>query len=976
MRLRPRHRLHLLLLRRRGVRDHDGACRERSILVSSSDYKALLRQQLSQFISAQFGPGTPAGAIRDGVLSHPGLAAIDRSDLLAGLDDILAELAAVPSAAVVRPRLLVDWGEMPQIGRSARPLFSLIGAGSSGRPSVRVNIDRGLDHDPVDPLRQVRTEESGLWTFYVPFSLTTNGLDSRPGLYVIDVDVTFPNAGDGQPRFLRTQIRLNLSDGSSDRRELVIDGDGQSVVNLAGHDLRSFSRVVLKGDDQAIINLQSFSQEVAALPEKPRDPVVFEYELKINRDIQERLPRIVPVSQPAKVDAITLAIDGHRVHVIARKRVTFGRSRENDVCLRFLPRSKEYDEGSRGISRTHMALDLTENGLMLVDEKSAKGVDVDCDSVRGDKTFTHLDAPGGRHIDLPSPLSASIVLEMDLALFGQDPRNPDFRTDLEWDDVCFEVAGEPASRPWQIARTSGMEAARLRRLNNLSEEEYVFLYRHARIGRSAKDHAIAISGLGAVAGDLRLLYAGRMFWLHSEGSVAITLNGERIDGACLMPLAIGQAIGIAGTTMRVGRFQQFGLDDEGSSAASGASGSMSAAETAGLRSQSCPTLDPGGSPPVAPMGVVNQPRPSVQFPPPPPPPRQREQLPPPDVDSSSDDPIRAALGSVAVIAGMHGHGSGFMAAPGVLATNYHVIADSIIDRLSASFPDNRAIAGVPFPLRLLHEDPANDLAYLRVEADIPPLRLKPGFVHRNGHRIVAIGSPGLGFGGEKLENLSTDGRLGPVYRDDSDAPELWALSMAVNPGNSGGPVLDAETGEVLAVVVAKFTATEGHGLAVPFDVFSRGLGISLGLNDAGLRQIASLHRQRYCLRTIGQFVNRFDEATRRMLAECDGLAASGGDMIHSYVNSFTSGFGCEAANEVGMIKTSLIGELSLLRDDGCCSSDRCDRLERAWGGLERLARQISAEVGRLEVDIFTDEVRTALERSRCLLDALQSELTS
>ena len=55
-------------------------------------------------------------------------------------------------------------------------------------------------------------------------------------------------------------------------------------------------------------------------------------------------------------------------------------------------------------------------------------------------------------------------------------------------------------------------------------------------------------------------------------------------------------------------------------------------------------------------------------------------------------------------------------------------------------------------------------------------------------------------------------------------------------------------------------------------------------------------------------------------------------MIHSHVNSFTSGFGCEAANDVGMIKTSLIGELSLLRDDGCCSSDRCDRLERAWGG--------------------------------------------
>ncbi len=944
--------------------------------MSSSDYQAILRKQLSQFISAQFGPDAPASVIREGVLSNPCLAAIGRADLLAALDDVVAERTVVASPPVFQPRLLVDWGEMPQIGRSARPLCSLIGPALSGRPTVRVNVDRGLDHDPVDPLRQVRAEEAGLWTFYVPFSLTTNGVDSRPGLYVIDVDVTFPHAGDGQPRFLRTQIRLNLPDGSSDRRELVIDGDGQSVVNLAGHDLRSFSRVVLKGDDQAIINLQNFSQHVAALPEKPKEPVVFEYELKINRDIQERLPRVVPVLQPAKVDALTLAMDGQRIHVIARKRATFGRSRDNDVCLRFLPRSKEHDEGSRGISRTHMSLDVVDEGLVLVDEKSAKGVDVDCDPVRGNKTFTHIDANGGRHIDLPSPLSASIVLEMDLTLFGQDPRSPDFRADLEWDDVCFEVAGEPASRLWQIARTSGIEAARLRRLNNLPEEEYVFLYRHARIGRSAKDHAIALSGLGSVAADLRLLYAGRMFWLHSEGRVAMTLDGERIDGACLVPLAIGQTIGIAGATMRVGRFVQLGLDDEHASAASGAPGSLSVAETAGLRRQSSPASDPREAPPVAPMGAVSQPRPSVQVPPPPPPPRRREPLPSAVAVSSSGDPIRAALGSVAVVVGTHGHGSGFMAAPRVLATNYHVIADSVIESLSASFPDNRALAGVCFPLRLLHEDPANDLAYLRVEVDVPPLRLKPGFAHRNGHRIVAIGSPGLGFGGDMLENLTTDGRLGPVYSDDSNSPDLWALSMAVNPGNSGGPVLDAETGEVLAVVVAKFTATEGHGLAVPFDVFSHGLGISLGLTDAGLGQNASLHRQRYCLRTITQFVHRCDEAIRRMLMECDGLSASGTDMIHSHVNSFTSGFGREVADDVARVKTSLIGELSLLRDDGCCSLDRCVRLERAWGELERLARQMSADVGRLETDIFADEVRAAVERSHDLLDALQAELIS
>ncbi len=314
---------------------------------------------------------------------------------------------------VLRPRLLVDWGELPQLGRVARPLFSLLGPSAAGRPSVQVTVDRGLDHDATDPLRQVRTEESGLWTFYVPFSLTSNGLPALPGLYVIDVAVTFPHALAGQPRFLQTRIRLNIPDASSGQRELVIDGDGQSVVNLAGHDLRSFSRVVLKGDDSAIINLQNFSQQQEEA-KATEAPVVFEYELKVNHDIHERLPEIVEVSQPSKTDALSLICGDRRIHVIAKKRATLGRQRrpENDICLRFLPRSAEHDEGSRAISRTHIALDLTDDGLVLVDEGSAKGVDVDCDPVKGEKTFTYLDAHGSRHIDLPSPLSSSLSLEM------------------------------------------------------------------------------------------------------------------------------------------------------------------------------------------------------------------------------------------------------------------------------------------------------------------------------------------------------------------------------------------------------------------------------------------------------------------------------------------------------------------------------------------------------------------------------------
>ena len=90
-------------------------------------------------------------------------------------------------------RLLVDWGELPQVGRHARPLFSLIATAGAGRPSVRIHIDRSLDSDPDDPLRQPQLEEDGLWTFTVPFSLTSDGVDAKPGLYIIEVEVTFPH---------------------------------------------------------------------------------------------------------------------------------------------------------------------------------------------------------------------------------------------------------------------------------------------------------------------------------------------------------------------------------------------------------------------------------------------------------------------------------------------------------------------------------------------------------------------------------------------------------------------------------------------------------------------------------------------------------------------------------------------------------------------------------------------------------------
>ena len=933
--------------------------------MSTPDSLASLCVQLGQFIDARFSSDTANDTIREAVLAEPALAPLPRPDLEAALAQILAGRH--------RPRLLVDWGELPQVGRAARPLFSLIATGMTGRPTVKVDVDRSLDNDPTDPLRQVRTDESGLWSFYVPFSLTTNGLDARPGMYVIDVAVTFPHVAAGQPRFLQTRIRLNIPDAASGQRELVIDGDGQSVVNLAGHDLRSFSRVVLKGDDKSIINLQNFSQPQAAVAEKR---VVFEYELKVNRDIQGRLPTLVEIAQPSKTDAVTLVCGGRRIHVFAKKRATFGRQRrtENDICLRFLPRSTEHDEGSRAISRTHMALDLTDDGLVLVDEKSAKGVDVDCDPVKGERLFTHLDAHGGRHLDLPSPLSAALSLEMELTIFGRDPTDPDFRSDLEWDDVCFETTGEQPSRLWQVAKGCGIETARIRRLNNLPDEEYVFLYRHARIGRAAKDSAIVVPHLpAALAGDLRLLYAGRMFWLHSGGRANIVVDGERVTGACVIPLRFGQVLEIDLVPVHVVQVAQLQLDDD--------------PQLAALTDRS-PSPPPTPAAPLAAGVAAPPPLPSVlplraagaaanDLVPPPLPgvaPQQASDNPPADPGTApSGDPIRDALRSVAVIACRGGHGSGFVASPGLLVTNYHVVADEAPENIEALFFDHASHAPTSHRVSLIAEDPQHDLAFFSIDPRLPPLGLRDRFDHQNGHRIVVIGSPGVGSSGERLENVVTDGRLGPVYVDDS-SPRRWSLSTTLNPGNSGGPVLDAATGEVLGVTVAKFTTAEGLALAVPHDTLMKALqgATSAATNDVA--RAGSYHRQRYCLRRLSGFVAAANAAIQFFAEENDELDGElSSSSSNSVISRQRSAFAVDFAAAIDGLRLEIVPQLDQLRQDPLCRAVVRTDLETAVLELESLGDWLTV-AGAAGRSVALDRTMTTLHDLEELCEGVRIEI--
>jgi S1-C subfamily serine protease len=178
--------------------------------------------------------------------------------------------------------------------------------------------------------------------------------------------------------------------------------------------------------------------------------------------------------------------------------------------------------------------------------------------------------------------------------------------------------------------------------------------------------------------------------------------------------------------------------------------------------------------------------------------------------------VRGAEGSVVRVVGtacgLGIEGSGWVAAPGLVVTNAHVVAgenDTVV-QVGGHSPD--------LPAQVLDFDPHDDIAILRVPGlSVPPLRLAPDA--RGGTAAAILGYPLDGpFDAEPgrigtTQTVSTEDAYGngPVLRS------ITSLRGLVRPGNSGGPMVDA-TGAVVATVFAAITGGgDGHpgGFAVP-----------------------------------------------------------------------------------------------------------------------------------------------------------------
>jgi S1-C subfamily serine protease/HEAT repeat protein len=169
--------------------------------------------------------------------------------------------------------------------------------------------------------------------------------------------------------------------------------------------------------------------------------------------------------------------------------------------------------------------------------------------------------------------------------------------------------------------------------------------------------------------------------------------------------------------------------------------------------------------------------------------------------------------SVAVIRGKRSSGTGFLVRPGVLVTNAHVIEGEVTRNLEIAFPSAPEGQRGPAGAELISKDTKRDLAFLKVNTSLPPLEIAEAYRYQKGDDVLVIGNPGIG-GKVVLENAVSRGVMST--RTEIEGQPFYQLGIALNPGNSGGPVVDL-AGKVIGVASRKASNLEGTAFSIPVE---------------------------------------------------------------------------------------------------------------------------------------------------------------
>ena len=262
-----------------------------------------------------------------------------------------------------------------------------------------------------------------------------------------------------------------------------------------------------------------------------------------------------------------------------------------------------------------------------------------------------------------------------------------------------------------------------------------------------------------------------------------------------------------------------------------------------------------------------------------------------------------------------------MSKDGYVLTNKHVVSGAntikVITYDGASYDK----------VKLVGEDPLNDIAYLKIEgsSDLTAIQLGDSATARVGQLVVAIGNA-LGQYQNTVTSGIISGKGRPVTAANNDSStaenltDLLQTDAAINSGNSGGPLLN-RSGQVIGINVAVASNAQGISFAIPINAVKGTLKSVLagkGVKRAylGVRYVsitASLATQYNLAVKEGAYI--IADGNNAAIAK-DGPADKAGlkekDII-TKINNLTVGKQGDVSSLIGEYQPGDVVELTILR---------------------------------------------------------------